>query len=108
MPVRMYLLPLLRDVAFVFVRETAVIFFVFCPCNSSNLCAVFVRATGVCSSSARMLFSLQPFLDLVLYSSEHLSFVLLWFSFFLLISFFFFPSFFYCLACFVVLSYPAR
>ena len=55
----------------VFVRKTAVIFVVlFCPCNSRYLLrVVFVRATDICSSSARMMFlwQLQPFLSVPIF-----------------------------------------
>ena len=53
-----------------------------------------VRATGICSSPARMLFFLQPLSDILAsHSSEHLSFVLLCLSlllFFSLLVFLFF------------------
>ena len=106
-----YLLPPLR--CLVFVRKTAVIslrvataviFFVsFCPHN-----------TGICSSSARMVFlwQLQPFLSFPAflhhilqnsYSSTSLSFVLLF-----LLSFFFLSLFIHFVSYrFVVFSYPA-
>ena len=112
-----YLLPLLRVV---FVRETAVIFFVlFCPCNSSLSSCCFVRATGICfpfSTYYGVLLAAFPFRPSCITCFRIpvvrlLCFLLFFFFFF----FFFFPYlflfiflFFYGLACSVVFSYPVR
>ena len=95
------LLPLLRVV---FVRKTVVIFVVlFCPCNSRYLLrVVFVRATGICSSSARVvsLWQLQPFFSVPTFSHHilrnmcRLLFLFFLFFPFFLLSFFLFFLFF--------------
>ena len=87
---------------FNFVRRTYcrnLLFSAMSVSSSSSCC--FVRATGVLSSSARMLSFLQPSLFHLLapHSSEHLSFVLFSSCFFS--SFFFFHfSFFFLLLSF--------
>ena len=71
------------------VRETACIFFVFCPCYSSSYLvrACHVRATGILF---RMLFFLQPFLSLPIFLRHILQNTCRWFRFVFFILFFFF------------------
>ena len=91
-----YLLPRLR-VVFVFVRETAVLFFVpYCPCNRSFLLRVILSvATGICSSSAHMLCSLQPLLSFPIFLHHILQNTCRLFCFgFFFLSFFFFSFIF--------------